>query len=225
MLARILPPEVVAVEAFEDDQDATLFPEEEAVIAAAVAKRRREFATVRACARAALARLGERPAAILPGADGAPVWPEGVAGSLTHCDGYRAAALARTSDVTTIGLDAEPAGPLPDGVLDLVATAAERVQLAALAARAPGTHWDRLLFSAKESVYKAWYPLARRWLGFEEAELTIDQNGGTFVARILVPGPVVDGATVTRFDGRWAAGDGLILTAITCLRRDRSGDR
>lgn len=221
MLARILPAPVVVIEAFEDDPDAKLFPEEEAVIAAAVAKRRLEFTTVRACARAALARLGERPAPILPGSHGAPVWPDGIAGSLTHCDGYRAAALARTSDVTTIGLDAEPAGPLPDGVLDLVASPAERAHLAALAARAPGTHWDRLLFSAKESVYKAWYPLARRWLGFEDAELTIDHNGGTFSARILVPGPVVDGVPLTSFDGRWAADGSLILTAITCPRRDR----
>lgn len=223
MLARILPPPVVVVEAFADDQDAELFPEEEAVIAAAVAKRRREFATVRACARAALVLLGERPAAILPGSHGAPAWPDGIAGSLTHCDGYRAAALARTADVTTIGIDAEPAGPLPDGVLDLIANPAERSQLAALTAMAPGTHWDRLLFSAKESVYKAWYPLARRWLGFEDAELTIDHNGGTFTARILVPGPVVDGVPVSSFDGRWATDGNLILTAIACPRHDRSG--
>ena len=46
--------------------------------------------------------------------------------------------------------------------------------LAALARAVPLTHWGRLLFSAKEAVYKAWYPLTGRWLGFEEARLTID---------------------------------------------------
>jgi 4'-phosphopantetheinyl transferase EntD len=218
VLTRILPPPVVTVEAFEDDPDAQLFPEEEAVIARAVGKRRREFTTVRACARAALDRLGERPVPILPGAHGEPRWPAGIAGSLTHCDGYRAAALARSTDIAAIGLDAELAGPLPEGVFDLVAIETERVQHAALAARAPGVHWDRLLFSAKESVYKAWYPLARRWLGFEDAEIIIDHNAGTFTARLLVPGPMVAGVQLTQFDGSWATGRGLILTAITYPR-------
>ena len=67
MIEDILPGVVSAVEAFTDPPGATLFPEEEAVIAAAVARRRQEFATVRSCARAALARLGYPPAPILPG--------------------------------------------------------------------------------------------------------------------------------------------------------------
>jgi 4'-phosphopantetheinyl transferase EntD len=40
----------------------------------------------------------------------------------------------------------------------------ERAMLRDLAATAPGPCWDRLLFSAKESVYKAWFPPAGRWL-------------------------------------------------------------
>ena len=47
-------------------------------------------------------------------------------------------------------------------------------------------HWDRVLFSAKESIYKAWFPLTGRWLGFEEASLSIDPAAGTFAARLHV---------------------------------------
>jgi 4'-phosphopantetheinyl transferase EntD len=204
MIELILPPGVVAVEAFEDQPDAVLFPEEEAVISRAVAKRRREFATVRACARAALAQLGRPPAPILPGPRGAPGWPPGVVGSMTHCDGYRACALALSSAVRAIGLDAEPDQPLPTGVLGLVALDQERAMLAALP---PGPCWDRLLFCAKEAIYKAWYPLTERWLDFAEAAVTLLPDG-TFTARLLVPAPVPG------FAGRWLARDGLVATAI-----------
>jgi 4'-phosphopantetheinyl transferase EntD len=152
---------VAAEEAFTDPPDVKLFPEEEAVIAKAAGKRRREFTTARACARAALARLGLPPAAILPGLRGAPQWPARVVGSMTHCAGYRACAVAHDRDVLTIGLDAEPHDALPDGVLGAVASGDEQARLAALAIAAPGVSWDRVLFSAKESVYKAWFPLTR----------------------------------------------------------------
>jgi 4'-phosphopantetheinyl transferase EntD len=217
MLADMLPPEVAAVEAFGDMLDIVLFPEEEAVLVRAVDKRRREFTTARACARAALATLGLPPAPIVPGLRGAPQWPPGVVGSMTHCAGYRAAAVARDQDVLTLGLDAEPDDRLPEGVLNAIATADERARLCALASAAPEPSWDRLLFSAKESVYKAWFPLTRRWLGFEEAAITINPSDGTFTARLLVPGPVLDGRQLTGFTGRWLARHGLVLTAITVL--------
>ena len=67
MIEEILPAEVVAVEALADPPGVTLFPEEEAVIAKAVDKRRREFSTVRRCARLALATLGLPRSLLLPG--------------------------------------------------------------------------------------------------------------------------------------------------------------
>ena len=214
MIEQILPPQVASAEAFDDAGAAELFPEEQAVIARAVDKRRGEFSTGRACARAALAKLGLPPAAILPGERGAPQWPAGVAGSITHCAGYRAAAVARVRDVVSLGLDAEPNDVLPDGVLDHISLARERAWLSGLAAAAPGVSWDRLLFCAKESVYKAWFPLTGRWLGFEQAEITIEPEAGTFSAELLEPGPVLGGRPLTGFTGRWLARDGLLLTAI-----------
>ncbi|MFI7615808.1 4'-phosphopantetheinyl transferase [Nonomuraea terrae] len=215
MIEELLPGTVVAVEAFGDVADAWLFPEEEALVSGAVARRRSEFATVRACARAALRRLGVPPVPILRGARGAPVWPPGVVGSMSHCDGYRVCAVARAADLWTIGVDAEPHEPLPPGVLDAVSDPAERAWIDRLAAGEPEVCWDRLLFSAKESVYKAWFPLTGRWLDFSDACLTVDPRRRTFTA-VLAPGGVVTG-----FTGRWLVREGLVLTAIAVGTSER----
>ena len=215
MIERLLAPGVVGVDTVADVPEAWMLPEEAAVVARAVDKRRREFGTVRHCARRAMAELGLPPAPLLPGERREPRWPDGVVGSLTHCAGYRAAAVAHAAEVRSVGIDAEPHGPLPDGVLDSVARPEELPRLAALATARPGTHWDRLLFSAKESVYKVWFPLARRWLGFDDASLTLDPGGG-FEVELRVPGPIVDGAELTALRGRWLVEDGLVVTAI-CL--------
>ncbi|SCG58342.1 4'-phosphopantetheinyl transferase family protein [Micromonospora halophytica] len=213
MIERILPPAVAVVESFTDPAGLRLFPEEEKVIANSVPKRRREFTTVRDCARRALGQLGIAPTPILPGTRGAPGWPAGVVGSMTHCDGYRGAVVAHAAAIATVGVDAEPHAPLPDGVLDAIALPAEQARTAALAAARPEFCWDRLLFSAKESVYKAWFPLTGRWLDFAEADIVVDP-AGTFVARLLVPGPVLDGVPVTTFRGRFLVDRDLVLTAV-----------
>jgi 4'-phosphopantetheinyl transferase EntD len=219
VLDEIVPAQVVAVEAFDDPADAQLHPDEDAVLRKAVAKRRIEAGTARWCARQALAKLGLPPAPILPGLRGAPVWPAGVAGSMTHCAGYRAAALAHSRDIAAIGIDAEPHTPLPDGVGDVVAGPAERRALAELADAAPEVSWDKLLFSAKEATYKAWFPLTERWLGFDDASISINPADGTFTARLLVPGPVLAGHQLTEFSGRWLAAGGLVITAIAVPAR------
>ncbi|WP_433256970.1 4'-phosphopantetheinyl transferase family protein [Streptosporangium sp. CA-135522] len=209
MIEKILPPWVAAAEAFRDPPDIALFPEEESVVAGAVDKRRREFTTARHCARQALAHLGLPPAPILPDEHGAPQWPGGVVGAITHCAGYRAAAVSLKA--ITLGIDAEPHEQLPRGVLQTIALDEERAALERLGGR---VHWDRLLFSTKESVYKAWFPLARRPLGFEEVHILLDPSGA-FIARLLVPGPQVARRRLTGFTGRWIVADGLVATAIT----------
>lgn len=210
MIELIVPPAVAVAEQFGVATDAELFAAERMRIARAVDKRRREFAGVRWCARQAMAQLGVPEAAILPDERGAPQWPAGVVGSMTHCEGYRAAALALEGTVLAIGIDAEPHGPLPDGVLRVVSLPAERDWLQ----RAPaGVHWDRLLFSAKESTYKAWYPLTGRWLGFEDAHIVFD-NGGTFTSALTVEPPTVGTRVLRQFTGRWLVAEGLVLTAV-----------
>jgi 4'-phosphopantetheinyl transferase EntD len=218
LVDQLLPPPVACSESFVDPPEADLFPEEEAVISRAVPKRRLEFTTARYCARAALASLGVPPVPILPGARGAPTWPAGFVGTMTHCVGYRAAAVARTDQVASIGLDAEPHQALPAGVLPLVTLPEERDWLAEYRHRRPDVHWDRLLFCTKEAVYKGWFPLAQRWLGFQDALVSIDPDG-TFEARLLVDGPTLhSGERLAGFHGRWLVSDGLILTATMVWR-------
>jgi 4'-phosphopantetheinyl transferase EntD len=213
VIENLLPAAVATAEAFTDSPDALLYPAEAAAVARAVPSRRREFSTARACARAGLTLLGLPPAAITRGDRGAPEWPPGVVGSITHCPGYRAAAVARAADAVALGIDAEPDSPLPGDVLPLVSSAVERAGLADLAQTHPDVTWDRLLFSAKESVYKAWFPLQRTFLDFTAAEVRFDP-AGRFWARLLVPGPVVDGRELAGFAGRFCSRDGLVLTAV-----------
>ncbi|MBE8474697.1 4'-phosphopantetheinyl transferase family protein [Streptomyces justiciae] len=221
MIEDLLPDSVVAVEIHgqAEAENITLYPEEAALVAQSVAKRRREFALVRSCARRAMEKLGVPPQPVLPGERGAPQWPAGLTGSMTHCDGYCAAALVRAADLTSLGIDAEPHGPLPDGVLDSVSLPGERIRLRHLAESHPGIHWDRLLFSAKESVYKAWFPLTGTWLDFAEADIEILVDQGEFPrgrlrAELLVPGPVLAGQRRGVFEGRWTVRDGLVATSV-----------
>ncbi len=215
MIEELLPAVSAAVEAFADPPEVALFEEERPAVANAVAKRRREFATGRECARRALERIG-RPAVAIPvGEGGAPQWLPGVVGSIAHCAGYRAAAVAEDTELAAIGIDAEPHAPLADGVLDICALPEEISHLRELAADTGDVHWDRLLFSAKESVYKAWFPLARRWLDFSQVTVSIEPAAQTFCARFLVAGPAVAGRKLTGCSGRWLVRDGLLLTATT----------
>ncbi|GAA3126175.1 4'-phosphopantetheinyl transferase family protein [Streptomyces echinatus] len=221
MIEELLPESVVAVEAHADDPlwDAPLYPAEAPLVERAVAKRRREFAAVRGCARSAMEKLGVPPQAVVSGERGAPQWPAGLVGSMTHCEGYCAAALVRAADLASIGIDAEPHGPLPEGVGASVFLPAESTRLDGMAARWPALHWDRLLFSAKESVYKAWFPLTRKWLDFSEADITLrpDTDGasrGTLRAELLVPGPLVGGHRLQVFEGRWVVRDGVVATSV-----------
>ncbi|MGW9494244.1 4'-phosphopantetheinyl transferase family protein [Streptomyces prasinus] len=239
MIGELLPGTVVVVEAYGDEgADALLYPEEAAVVARAVDKRRREFTAVRSCARRAMEKLGVPPRPVLPGERGAPGWPDGLTGSMTHCAGYCAAALVRTGDLASLGIDAEVRGPLPEGVMSSVALPEEAERIGRLAVERPGVPWDRLLFSAKEAVYKAWFPLTGKWLDFMEADIELftgpGDGGGTggpgsggsaageagaplrggFRAALLVPGPRVGDRRLGHFDGRWTVEGGLIATVV-----------
>jgi 4'-phosphopantetheinyl transferase EntD len=207
---------LASAEVYSDPPGLAPMPEEEPLIARSVAKRRNEFITVRHCARLALGELGFPPVPILKGDKGEPCWPAGAVGSLTHCTGYRGAVVGRGAVVRSVGVDAEPHDVLPDGVLDAISLPAERSELAGLPA---GVHWDRILFCAKEATYKAWFPLTKRWLGFEDAHITFDVDGsgsaGTFESRILIDGATLSGPPLSSLAGRWSVQRELVLTAIT----------
>lgn len=213
----ILPGNVTVVSS-RRYRDEPLMPGEEEVVARAVQKRRAEFTTGRACARDALRQLGCEPAAINRGVRGEPVWPAGIVGSITHCAGYYAAAVARADCVAAVGIDAEPHEPLPDGVHSAVLTSTDKKNIRMLHDSDAGgnpqelIYGDRLVFSAKESVYKVWYPLMGTWLGFEEVTISVETDGRF---RASLPRAVgAQGAYGDQVVGRWSIDNGIVLTAI-----------
>jgi enterobactin synthetase component D / holo-[acyl-carrier protein] synthase len=218
LLSAVLPgtsPVLAAAEMYEDPPQLTVLPEEESLIARSVAKRRNEFVTVRHCARMALGELGMPPVPILKGDKGEPCWPDGVVGSLTHCEGFRGAAVGRLGPVRSVGIDAEPHDVLPNGVLGAISIPQERTEIGGLPS---ALHWDRILFCAKEATYKAWFPLTHRWLGFEDAHITFDVDdtgtAGGFSSRILIDPAAESGPPLQNLAGRWSVRGGLALTAI-----------
>ncbi|WP_051478771.1 4'-phosphopantetheinyl transferase superfamily protein [Arthrobacter sp. H5] len=214
---RLLPPLVPAAvhtsESFHVSQG-KMFPAEQILVAGASHKRKAEFSTVRGCARNALSLLDIPPAPILRGPGGAPVWPEGIVGSMTHCRNYCAAAVASASAITAIGIDAEPAQQLPAGVLNLVAGGAEQEAITSLALANPTIHWDRLLFCVKEAVYKAWYPLTGLWIGFLEAVAELHTDGRFTVHIISAKDFDLD---MTFWEGTWIQSEGLLVAASVRL--------
>jgi 4'-phosphopantetheinyl transferase EntD len=166
VVAALFPTGVEAEVAGEaGPEELSLHPEEVRSLRGAVPRRRREFAAGRACARRAIARLGIESGPLERGEGGAPVWPAGVVGSITHCAGLCAVVVSRHSVAAGLGLDAEPSRPLPVELETLIVTEEEARWVTELPAP-PHAGWSMLLFSIKESVFKCLYPLTGRFLEF-----------------------------------------------------------
>ena len=220
-MGALLPAAVATAEAHEWVDD-DLFEEEERALAGAGEKRRAQFATGRACARSALASLGVAPQAIAVGRDGEALWPPGTIGSITHCDGYAAAAVAARASVATLGIDAEPSRALPRRVSARIASERE---LAAHAwngvAREAQLHPETIIFSTKEAVFKAWFTLTGRKLGFAQVEVALDRARRELDARVLAAPAVLEGRPIDVLRGRWCVRDGLVCAAVMLGRGAR----
>jgi 4'-phosphopantetheinyl transferase EntD len=147
-----------------------LTPEEAASISSRAAEVRRASGAARIVARQLMARLGLPPAAVPKETSGMPIWPAGLAGSIAHTDGIAVAALARTPDFRALGIDIEPALPLPADMRELVVSPREWQRLG------EDPLAGRVLFAAKEAAYKAAYPLDRVFLEF--ADIEVDLRAG-----------------------------------------------
>lgn len=199
-----------------------LFDEEAHLVDAAVHKRRAEFAAGRACARAALSAIGQPAAPVLAGPRGEPRWPSGVVGSITHSNNLAAAAVARSAaGLAGLGIDVEPWAGLPAPLVGSIAGAAERSHLRLLEGWRPDVPWSRVLFSAKESVFKVWYPLAGEWLDFHDTQVRFTvppgtEEQGSFFATLRRP-LIVHGRRVTELSGSWARRADHMLTESRVL--------
>ena len=218
LMRSLLPPDICVAETTGDFGH--LRDAEREYFASAVPKRVREATTARSCARLALKRLYLREPELtepptepvfVPRADGSPAWPAGVVGSMTHCAGYRAAAVASAHRYAGVGIDVEPAVPLSAAVHELIVRDEEK--------RFAFGVYSKVLFSAKEAALKTWYPLGFR--GFDVSDISVacdvesgagrrgEDARGTFTARI----PTMPDAPVLH--GGWAIGGGFVATAAS----------
>lgn len=140
-------------------------------------ERKREFVLGRLCASEALRRFGIANSPVGVGENREPLWPPGFVGSITHCDGLCAAAVARSDNYFSLGIDAEPVGDLPFEIRDLILTPKERKYLQHSTSASRNM---KLIFSAKEAVYKCLFPLAMRYIDFLEVEILIEKSAQRF---------------------------------------------
>ena len=217
-LRSVLPSTVAIAERADpisdDATEEVLLRAERSYVAGAILRRRAEFATGRFCARAALASLGVRGAdhtAITVGGHREPIWPTGIVGSITHCEGHFAAAVAHSSDIRAVGIDVERHAPIPEAV---VAATSWPDELAALAADSSAI-WPTVLFSAREAIYKAWYPVAGQWLGHHDVRLEIDPATGRFdVTFVGAIAPLAERRHLTALEGAARWNDEFVFSAV-----------
>jgi 4'-phosphopantetheinyl transferase EntD len=184
-----------------DGDELALLPEEMPAFAGSVIKVRRASGAARIVARTLLSRFGQAPRAIPRSTAGMPVWPAGIVGSLAHESKVAIAAMARRDEFLSVGVDIEPAEPLGPDLLNMVATVKERGKIQ------DDPYRGRLLFSVKEAIYKAVYPLDGTFLDHHDVEVSLStrtaavRNGRTvsfrygvathIVALAFIPAPGV----------------------------------
>lgn len=164
------PRVLVAHRLIAEGNEGALLPEEAAIFRDVSLSARRQSGAARAVARTLLARFGHEGVAIGKAPSGAPIWPKGVVGSLAHDGRTAVAALAREDEFAGVGIDIEPDEALPPEMVDLVATPTERARYA------PDFLRGRVLFVAKEAVFKAVHPLDGKFLDFQDIEIDLEHG-------------------------------------------------
>lgn len=177
-------------------------------------KRQREFATGRTLARRALAAMGQPEVAIPIGPHRAPVWPEGVVGSISHTSELCAVVLASRLDFSSVGLDLEHQDAADEETWSGILTASERQVVEARPAE-ERRRLATLLLSAKECFHKLQNPLTKVMLDFLEVEIELSQadelEAGGFRVRVEARAPLL---LPVRPEGRFFHARGHVWTAL-----------
>ncbi len=224
-------PEVLTLAAaIAPDAVEELSERERALVERAIDKRKREFATGRRLARAALQTLGLTGVELLNGSDRAPIWPEGVRGSISHCDRSAVVAVTR-AEHGTVGVDIEHRDELKRELWKTVFLPDEIRALDATFSADVRGRMALVLFSAKESLYKAQYPRTATFMGFHELHVAIvpDAAGsaGTLICTFQNDVGTLDAGGFARAEiarGRYsldALPEGEVLTSVFIPRGSR----
>jgi 4'-phosphopantetheinyl transferase EntD len=195
LIESLFPAGVAAAELRVAGDPGLLEPEEAAAVARAVAKRVREFAAGRLCARRALQRFGIARVVLPVAHDRQPIWPPGFLGSITHTEGFCAAVAAargaplgacpsndapaaatprygdhHSARLLGLGLDSEAAGAVEAHLWPSLCVASELDWIAQWPAEAR-KQAATLVFAAKEAFYKAQYPTTGEFMSFADLEV------------------------------------------------------
>lgn len=185
-----------------------------ASIQRSVAKRQAEFLAGRLCARAALQQLDHLDCVPAIGEDRAPVWPAHISGSITHSTGHAAAIVAHTAQWRGLGMDLENVLTLEraERLAGEILTADEMRRMADLP-REQIALLVTLTFSAKESLFKALYPIVHKRFYFEHAELLEWSESGQLRLRLLtdLSSEWCHGKELV---GQFAVSDGQLLSLV-----------
>ena len=156
---------------------ADLLAGEQAFAADVSTVRAQQFAAGRLCARRGLRALEMPDDPLVVGVGGQPSWPDGICGSISHTVGLAVAVVARTGalGVRRIGVDAERVGRVREALYRRVFTDSE---IAVLATTSRPGRLASTVFSAKEALYKAQYPLTSAWVGFRDVSVEIQGERG-----------------------------------------------
>lgn len=150
------------------------FREEIDCIRDASPERGAEFLTGRELARTLFRQFDLVDCPILPGARRAPIWPVNATASIAHAGDTCVAVAALRSRFCTLGVDIEPAATIEESLWPTICTPTE-IKHIRTASGDQGT-LVTLLFSAKESLYKAIFPLTGFELDFQHVSIT-PRNG------------------------------------------------
>lgn len=209
-------PGMVVVEVGVTDPLDPLLPGEASPGTDPAGRRYRELQAGRHCAARALLQVGVARRPLLSDAAGAPRWPSGWAGSITHSGGRCAAAIVERAAALSIGIDMERPRPISERAASRVCSPAELVAFETLPPI--GVAWPLVVFSAKESFYKAWWPWHRRRLGFRDVrvELTAAAAAGATEMRFQAnhASGMPEAQDVALFQGRMVVGAGWVRTAV-----------
>ena len=148
--------------------------------------RQQQFLLGRYCAHKALFKSGLVGECSIPiGNDGAPVWPQGFCGSITHCEGYVKAVTSLCKYYISLGVDSQTVmnEKTYNNIVSKILTPNEQnIKINGYSNYELAT----LIFSSKESIYKCLRPISQRFFGFQAAEITSIDTDSSLMNYILL---------------------------------------
>lgn len=201
-------PESVRCVALRGGCELDVMAEEIALTGRMVAKRKRDFLLGRTCARRALRCFEIENFPLLVGADRAPVWPDGLVGSISHTAGVCGAVVASSKEFAGIGFDVERLDSVTEEIAKHVTTSRERAVFCEI-----GFDWRTTLFSIKETVYKAVSSQFESIFGFQGVEV-VRLEDGAFEARLQIASCNRD---LLKVSGRYFVDRDFVYSGAVCL--------